>query len=179
MDLFIIAQIMGAFGALSMMMSCWQKSRKNIFIFLVFDNVFYFLQYIFLGAYSGAFTNLVGLFRTVVFSQKNKNKLFSTNIPLFGIIIIYAVINIFTYNGITSLYPAIASIIYAIVLWQDDPKKIRFGSAIMLFLWFVYNLMVNAYVGAVIELVLFLSTLIAIIKIDIIRKDKEVVAQKL
>lgn len=174
MNLFITAQIMGGFGALSMMMSCWQKSRKNIFIFLLFDNIFYFLQYIFLGAYSGAFTNLICLFRTIIFSKKNNNKLFSTNVPLFVVVIIYVVINIFTYDGISSLYPAVASIIYAVVLWQDDPKKIRFGSAIMLLLWFVYNLVVNAYVGALIELVLLLSTLIAIIKMDIINKNKEV-----
>lgn len=172
MNLFLIAQIMGACGALAMMLSSWQKSRKKIFFFLIFDNVFYFLQYIFLGAYSGAFTNVVGLLRTIIFSQKNKNKFFSTKVPLFGIIILYVIINIFTYDGISSLFPAIASIIYAIVLWQDDPKNIRIGSAIMLLMWFVYNLVVKAYVGALIEGILFLSSLIAIIKIDVMNKVK-------
>ena len=133
-----------------------------------------FLQYIFLGAYSGAFTNVVGLLRTIIFSQKNKNKFFSTKIPLFGIIILYVIINIFTYDGISSLFPAIASIIYAIVLWQDDPKNIRIGSAIMLLMWFIYNLVVKAYVGALIEGILFMSALIAIIKLDIINKTNKV-----
>ena len=173
MNLFILAQIMGVFGALAMMLSSWQKSRKRIFAFLVFDNVFYFLQYIFLQAYSGAFTNVVGLFRTILFSKKGKNKFLSTNYPLIIVLILYVVINIFTYDGITSLFPAIASIIYAIVLWQDEPKRIRIGSAMMLLMWFIYNLYVKAYVGAVTEFTLFLSALIAIIKIDILGSKEQ------
>ena len=173
MKLFVIAQIMGVFGALSMMISSWQKSRKKIFAFLVFDNVFYFLQYIFLQAYSGAFTNVVGLFRTILFSKKGSNKFLTTNYPLILIIVLYVVINIFTYDGLSSLFPAIASIIYAVVLWQDEPKKIRFGSSLMLLMWFVYNLFVKAYVGAVTEFVLFASSVMAIINIDILGRKKE------
>ena len=173
MKLFVIAQIMGAFGALAMMLSSWQKSRKRIFAFLVFDNIFYFLQYIFLEAYSGAFTNVVGLFRTILFSKKGKNKFLSTNYPLIIVLVLYVIINIFTYDGLTSLFPAIASIIYAVVLWQDDPKRIRIGSAVMLLMWFVYNLYVKAYVGALTEFTLFTSAVIAIIKIDIINPRKE------
>ena len=173
MKLFVIAQIMGGLGAVSMILSSWQKSRKKIFLFLVFDNVFYFLQYIFLQAYAGAFTNIIGLFRTILFSKKGENKFLKTNYPLYLILLLYVLINIFTYDGITSLFPAIASIIYAFVLWQDEPKRIRIGTAIMLLMWFVYNLFVKAYVGALVELTLFISALVAIIKIDIKDKKKE------
>ena len=178
MKLFVLAQIMGGLGALAMMLSSWQKSRKRIFAFLVFDNIFYFLQYIFLKAYSGAFTNVVGLFRTILFSKKGNNKFLSTNYPLIIVLILYVIINIFTYDGITSLFPAIASIIYAVVLWQDEPKRIRIGSAIMLLMWFVYNLYVKAYVGAIVEFTLFVSAVIAIIKIDIINPKKELEKEK-
>ncbi len=173
MNFFIIAQIFGALGALSMILSSWQKSRKRIFLFLVFDNVFCFLQYLFLQAYAGAFTNVVGFIRTLLFSKKGENKFLKTNYPLILIILLYIGINIFTFDGISSLFPAIASIIYAFVLWQDEPRKIRFGSSIMLFMWFVYNLCVKAYVGAVVELILFISSVVAIIKIDIRDRKKE------
>lgn len=173
MKLFVIAQIMGVFGALAMMLSSWQKSRKRIFAFLVFDNLFYFLQYIFLKAYSGAFVNVVGLFRTILFSKKENNKFLSTNYPLIIVLVLYLIINIFTYDGVTSLFPAIASIIYSIVLWQDEPKKIRIGSSVMLLMWFIYNLYVKAYVGAITEFCLFTSSVIAIIKIDFLKSSKD------
>lgn len=174
MKLFIIAQILGGLGALSMMLSSWQKSRKKIFVFLLFDNLFYFLQYIALKAYAGAFVNIIGLGRTILFSSKGKTKFLSTNYSLYIIITLYIIVNIFTFDGITSLFPAIASVIYAVVLWQDDPRKIRIGSSIMLFMWFVYNLVVKAYVGALIEFILFISSVLAIVKIDILKK-KEIV----
>ena len=177
MKLFVIAQIMGVFGAMAMLLSSWQKSRKRIFAFLVFDNLFYFLQYIFLKAYSGAFVNIIGLFRTVLFSKKGSNKFLSTKYPLIIVLVLYVIINIFTYDGVTSLFPAIASIIYAIVLWQDEPKKIRFGTSIMLLMWFIYNLYVKAYVGAVTEFTLFASSVIAIIKLDIMGSKKEEIKQ--
>ena len=91
----------------------------------------------------------------------------STKYPLVIIIFLYVIINIFTYDGIISLFPAIASIIYAIVLWQDEPKNIRVGSSIMFGMWFVYNLIVRAYVAAFTELLLMISSIIAIIKLDL------------
>lgn len=163
----VLAQILGGLGALAMMLSSWQKSRKKMFTYLLFDNIFYFFQYIVLKAYSGAFTNIVGLIRTVIFSKKGSNKLMSTKYPLVIIIFLYVIINIFTYDGIISLFPAIASIIYAIVLWQDEPKNIRVGSSIMFGMWFVYNLIVRAYVAAFTELLLMISSIIAIIKLDL------------
>lgn len=173
MKLIILAQILGALGSLSMMLSSWQKSRSRIFFFLLFDNIFYFLQYIVLQAYSGAIVNIVGLFRIYVLSKKGKNKFYSTNYPLYIVIFMYIIVNFFTYNGVASLFPAIASIIYIIVLWQDNPKKIRLGSAFMLFMWCMYNLIVKAYVGALTEFVLFLSSIFAIFKIDILKSKNK------
>ncbi len=171
MNLFIFAQILGGFGAISTMLSSWQKSRDKIFTFLLFDNIFYILQYIILNAYAGALTNIVSLFRTILFKNKGKNKFLSSNYPLVIIIFLYIILNIFTYNSLFSLFPSVASIVYAIVLWQDEPKKIRMGSSFMLFMWFIYNLVVRAYVGAFTELSLFISSVIAIIKIDLKKND--------
>lgn len=163
---FVLAQIFGALGALSMMLSSWQKSRKKIFFFLFFDNIFYLIQYILLNAYAGAITNIVGLGRTYLFSKKGSNKFYSSNLPFAIVIVLYVIINIFTYDGIISLFPSVASIIYAFVLWQDDPKNIRKGTALMLFMWFIYNIVVKAYVGALTEFCLFTSSVIAMIKLD-------------
>lgn len=94
MNLFIFAQILGGFGAISTMLSSWQKSRDKIFTFLLFDNIFYILQYIILNAYAGALTNIVSLFRTILFKNKGKNKFLSSNYPLVIIIFLYIILNI-------------------------------------------------------------------------------------
>lgn len=74
-----------------------------------------------------------------------------------------------TYDGIISILLSIATIIYTMVLWQDTPTKIRFGSSIMFLMWFIYNLAVGAYISSIVEAI---SAIASIIKIDIINNKK-------
>ena len=172
MNRFILAQIFGIIGSTAMLISTWQKSRKKILFFLLFDNIFYFIQYILLNAYTGAFMNVAGLIRLGLFSYKDKNDFFKKNYVLYIVCLLYILIGTLTYENSGSIFPVIASVIYAIVLWQDNPKRIRIGTAFMLFMWMVYNLLVHAYVGALSEGIMFMSSILAIIKIDILKNKK-------
>ena len=179
MNKFILAQLFGIIGSLAMILSSWQKERKRILFFLLFDNISYFIQYILLHAYTGAYTNIIGLIRLYLFSKKGKNDFFKKNYVLYIVILLYIIIGVLTYENYSSIFPVISSVIYAIVLWQDNPKYIRIGTAIMLFMWCVYNLLVHAYVGALSEGIMFMSSLFAIIKIDILKNKKILSINKL
>ena len=172
MNRFVLAQIFGILGAFAMIISSWQKTRKKILFFLIFDNAFYFIQYILLNALTGAYTNVVGLVRLALFSYKGKNDFFKKNYVLYIIILLYIFIGTLTYDDYSSIFPVISSVIYAIVLWQDNPKLIRIGTTIMLGMWCVYNLLVHAYVGVLTEGIMCISSLLAIIKIDILGNKK-------
>lgn len=167
--LFIIAQVFGLFGSISMIISMWQKTRKKMLWFLTFDNIFYTIHYMLLGAYAGAVNNVVGIFRTFTFGKKNTTEFYKKNYILYIIIFAYAVFGIVTYDGISSLFPSIASIIYCVVIWLDNPKNIRLGTAFMLLLWFLYNIGVKSYIGMITEGCLFIATVFAIVKIDILK----------
>lgn len=168
MDKFILAQIFGLLGSLSMLLSSWQKTRKKVLSLLIFDSLFYFIQYLLLGALTGAFTNVIGLLRTIIFKYKDKYKLFQNKLILYLIIIIYIIVGIFTYSTPISIFPVVTSILYSVVLWQDNVKYIRIGTSIMILSWIIYNISVGAYVGAVVETILFISSVTAIIKLDIL-----------
>lgn len=170
MNSFTLAQIFGLLGSISMFLTTWQKTRKKVLSFLIFDSLFYFIQYILLGALSGAFSNIIGLIRTVLFKYKENNKLLQKKLVLYMIIIIYLIIGITTYDGLTSIFPIAASILYSVVLWQENVKYIRIGTSIMILSWLIYNLSVGAYIGALVEGILFISSIAAIIKLDIINK---------
>ena len=172
MNKFILAQIFGMLGATAMIISSWQKERKRILFFLLFDNIFYFIQYVLLNAYTGAYTNIIGLIRLYLFSKKGKNNFFKKNYVLYIIILLYILIGVLTYENYSSIFPVISSVIYAIVLWQDNPKYIRIGTSIMLFMWCLYNLLVHAYVGALSEGIMFISSILGIIKIDILKSKR-------
>lgn len=169
MNTFTLAQIFGFLGAISMLLSSWQKTKEKVLTFLILDSLFYFIQYLLLGALSGAFTNIIGLIRTILFKYKDNNKYLKNNIILYTIMIIYLVIGIITYKGLISTFPVIVSILYSVLLWQDNVKKIRIGTSIMILSWLIYNISVGAYIGAIVETILLISSIIAIIKIDILR----------
>ena len=170
MNRFILSQIFGGLSALSMILSSWQIKKKKIYFFLTLDNVFCFTQYMLLQAYTGAFTNIIGLIRLLLFNLKGRNKFFKTIWPLIIVIILYGAIGVVTYKDISSLFPTVASILYAIALYQDKEKIIRIATSMMLLCWLIYNLFVHAYIGAITEGIMFLSSLLAILKIDILKR---------
>lgn len=171
MKAIILAQIFGLLGAVSMLLSSWQKTKDKVLTFLILDSLFYFIQYILLGALSGAFTNIIGLIRTILFKYKDKNKILQNNIILYIVMLGYIIIGIITYKGIISLFPVIIGILYSMLLWQNNVKKIRIGTSVMILSWLIYNVSVSAYMAALVEVVLLISSIGAIIKIDILKKQ--------
>lgn len=172
MNYYIYAQIFGLLGATAMLLSNWQKGKNKVLSFLILDSICYFMQYILLGALSGAFTNIIGLIRALICKYKDNYKILNNKIILIIILIIYLIIGILTYNGIISLLPVLASIIYTSTLWQNNIKIIRFGTFIMILACFIYNISVKAYIAGVVEGILLISSILAIIKKDILNKGK-------
>lgn len=169
MEYFIYAQIFGILGAISMLLSSWQKTKRKVLSLLILDNICYFMQYILLGAFTGAFTNIVGLIRTTTFKYKYKYKILSSNIILFIIILIYILTGILTYKDQISVLPVMAAIIYTYTLWQNNIRIIRIGTFIMICACFIYNIAVSAYTSALVEAILLISSLLSIIKNDILK----------
>lgn len=160
----VLAQICGLLSGISNIISSWQYQRKNMLIFLLFDNTFYFLQYILLGALSGAIISVVNFFRTLLFINKNK---YSNNSILIVFIIIYLIIGILTFENYYSLIPTIISIFYAPVLWQNNVVHIKKGTIIMLLSWALYNFYVHAYISGIIEIILTMSNILALYKLNL------------
>lgn len=170
MNRFIAAQIFGLLGATALLLSNWQKSKNKVLSLLIIDSICYFIQYILLGAFSGAFSNIIGLIRTIIFKYKEKYKILDNKLILCIIILIYIIIAILTYDGLISILPVVAAIIYTISLWQDNLRIIRIGTLIMIVAYFIYNIVVRAYIGAIVEGILLISSILAIIKYDVIKK---------
>lgn len=145
----------------------------QLLLFGVFESLLYGIQYILLGAYTGAIINFIGSARSGSYMLKNKNKVLSMYLLPVIFCFIYIMNGIFTWDGWLSLLPTIASIIYCLAIWQDNVKVIRKISLIFQILWLIYALAVGAYVAVITEIVLIISTIIAIIKLDIIPKNNK------
>ena len=157
----IIAQIFAFCSSLCLLISFWQRKRKNILNLQILDSSFDIIQYILLNAYTGCLISFLGALRAFVFKRTN-NKLF-----LISFIILYISASIITFSGYISLLPLIASIMYTAVVWNKKEKNIRFFSIFVFLLWMIYDIIVKAYVSSITDIVLIISNIVAFYKIDI------------
>lgn len=168
---FYIAQFFGILGLLAMIISLFQKEKTKMLFFVIFNGIFFAIEYLLLGAMSGMLSNLFGILRTYTFMKKESNPKLDKIPVLVFFIIAYIIIGLVSFDGnIISILPIIAEIIYILALWQKSVKLIRVGTLIMVILWLIYDIIVMAYPSAITDLIVLISTLIAIFIHDINHK---------
>lgn len=114
--------------------------------------------------------NCVILTILTIISTRFEKKKFPTWLAVsFAIVILIG--NIITYSNIFSLLPAIASYIYLFILLSKNMKLVRKSTVALRLLWAVYDFIVKAYTTFVLDIFSFISSLIAIYRLDI-KKQK-------
>lgn len=157
----LLAQVFALLSSLCLLISFWQKKRIKILFFQILDSTFDIIQYALLGAYTGSLISLLGATRAYTFTKTN-NKYF-----LFLFLSLYIIASLLTFNGLISFIPLIAALIYTIVTWNKKEKNIRLFSILVFILWFIYDILVKAYVSSITDIVLVVSNFMAFYKLDL------------
>lgn len=159
MEYIIIGNIFGIIGLIYSAVAYHKKEKKDILKLLIISNSLSLIQYMFLQAYTGCITIIISIIRNIIaLKKKDKNE----NIILAIFIILYIVMGIITYNSIFSILPIIASIIYVIGIWNGNENIIRKTGLINMYLWLIYSISTFAVAGAIQNIILIISTHIAI-----------------
>jgi len=160
---YVIAQIIGYAAFIFSLIAFHRKNKNKILGNMIISNVLNLIHYLLLGAYSGCITKVLAIIRDNFIILKDKNKKLSSNIYLILFVMIYVIAGIFTYNGVLSLLPLMAALIYIIFIWNGKEliiKKVAFGTY---FLWLIYNIFVQSIPGIISNIVSIISTFIAIV----------------
>lgn len=167
--MFVISQIIGlvAFGVHAS--SFWQKDRRRILLLEVFDCILYSIHYFMLGAWTGGFINIIGAVRSGSFIYKNKNKFMSTNALPVIFVFLYVLNAILTWQGPITLLPTLGSTIMMLTIWQHNTKLIRRNGIIVQLLWLSYAIFVGSWVVVGTEIILIISTVSAVVRLDILK----------
>lgn len=150
------------------------KQKKNMLLAQGVTNTCFMIQYFMLGAITGAIMYIVNTIRTFVFYSYDKkgNK---PNILLLILFIILAIgFGIYTYKDIFSLLPIIASIATTYGGWQKLPKVLRIGMIISSSILIVHDFHFGAYTGMLTYVTVLTSTLIGLIRYDILKREKKI-----
>ncbi len=170
----MLAQIMGLIASIIMIISIQVKDKKKIFLILnILAKILYGINFILLSAYSGTLTQCIGLIITIIVYIYTKKNL---DIPKWLILVFIAITllgGLFTYNNMYSLMAIICGITYTLIVVSKNMKIIRKLNLVQSLLWTLYDFIISAYTASISSIFVFISTLIAIFRYDILPKNNK------
>jgi len=162
--MYILASVIGVLAIITWIISIQNKDKKGILIYQIVANVLYGSQYFLLGAYSASLMNLISCLRCLVFyfEDKKQGKISNFSLILFTFIIL--LLGIITYNGLISILPIIAGLLYMYSIWQNNLTTTRYLFIINALIWLCYNFTIGAHVNIIGNIFEILSGIISIIR---------------
>lgn len=169
---FVIAQIFGSIALIVLIISFQKNEKKKLLKYQIFSSLLYAIQYAFLGpeAYVGCLMNLTCMFRNFIFNKYQEKRP-----PLYWLIIVIILMitfSLLTFKGLISLLPMLAVVLYSIVVWNGNLKKVRIVEIISCLLYIIYNIRVQAYAGLVATIIEMLGAMVALYKFNIKKSNK-------
>lgn len=173
MDLnFYLAQITAVLAWLFLIISYWKNKNDNLLVLQVVSGVFFLLNYIFLGAYTGLFVICFEVVRDYLYIKfKDDKKTFLYTLP------VYAVIGIFSYDGIWSLFSILASVNDGFALTYHG-KKVVFLGIVTYILWIVYDLYCASFANVLAESIVVISNLVILLKTGNSKNKKIILSRR-
>ena len=169
MDLAV--QLIGCFGILASMISFQCKKHRSILFFRTLNEAIFALQYILLGAYTGAAMNVVGCVRNSVFSsQVQKNKKTTASTVLFCVLFVLS--GIFMWQGPKSILIIVAKTLSTVAYGNKNPTVVRAITFLTCSSWLVYNCCVGSVAGVLCEAFTLVSIIIGIVRLDLLPRRK-------
>lgn len=158
----IAGQIISIIAMVTIVLSFQMKSNRKLIIVQTIANIGFAISYIMLGAFNGAFSNFVSVFRGISFNFFLKRK----SVLLLVIFeLAYVGVCVYSYIGVLSVIILIASLVDTYSLWSNNGKRIRIMRAgVVSPLWLFYNIATFSIGGICCEVFNIISSIISFIK---------------
>ncbi len=163
-----LAQILGFVAVVIFLLSYQQKKRANIILFNVTSRVLYIIQYLLLGAFSGAILDVLGAISSVVAGKKHtefvKRHKIAVIVSVNAVTVIAGVTIAVVNKSWLDLFSLAGVLFHTCAFLIDDERIIRRVSLLGSPFWFVYNFCSHAYGSSVGDLLTIGSILIAMFR---------------
>ncbi|MBQ8321165.1 MAG: YgjV family protein [Clostridia bacterium] len=167
----LLAQVVGIFAVLLFLLSYQQKKRRNIIALNALSRVLYIIQYIMLGAFSGAVLDVLGTVSSVA-AQKKNSAFIKRHLKLTIIIInvLIVIIGFSLYENIFSILPILGVLFHTGAFWLEEERAVRCMSLIGSPFWLIYNFVTHAYGSVIGDILSIISIIVAILRYDVVKK---------
>ncbi|MBQ8151464.1 MAG: YgjV family protein [Firmicutes bacterium] len=159
----IVANIVGIAAIILFVISFQAKSNKSLNYIQALGNTVYFIQFMLLRAYSGAYNMPVYIARNLLFSQADRWEWLKWK----GWAVVFSIPAVFvlwiSWDGPLSIFPFIALVASNIGYCMDNPRTIRIAEMFAIIpAWIIYDIAYGAYAAILNELIILASILVSI-----------------
>ena len=166
----LIAQIIGFVGLAVSILAFQFKKHRAIVTTKSISELIFSIQYMLLGAWSGAILDFISVIRNLLYSHLvQKNRSTTPVIVVFGIFVVAT--GFIAFDGWVSLLPVVSKLLTTISYGMKNEKWLRLITLPSCIFWILYNIYVGVIAGVLVDSLALISLLIAIYKFDI-RKQK-------
>ena len=164
----LVAQIIGFVAVGVFLLSFQPKQRKYMIVLNVTSRVLYVLQYLLLGALSGAVMDVLGSVSAILASKKHTpfvKKYEKLLLAVINALIVAAGVAIAVANKRwIDLLAVVGVLLHTCAFWLTDETQIRWVSLVGSPFWCTYDILSRAYGPAVGDALSMASIIIALIR---------------
>ena len=171
-EIYLIAQLLGFIGTIVVVIGMQQKTYKNIAICKISNQLLAAMHYFLLGGYTGMVTNLVSCVTNVCYYFRIKKG--KSTLPFIVVFsVLFVAIGFMSWQGPISIFVILAKLFSTISLGIKEPKNVRLINLLYNPFWLIYDIYVRSIAGCITDIMIILSTAIAILRLDILPRRKQ------
>ena len=173
---FILAQCISIGTGIMAIFLKQLKSMRMILLFETVVNLLASTNYLLLGGDAGAIVSVLAILQSLVlflYNKKEKTPPIAMTVVFIVLYVACSVYSLIAKADFMELIPAAGAVCFAMGLTQKLPFRYRLWGVGNSLLWVVYDVYTASYVMMLVHLGIFLSTAIALIRIDGIFKSKK------
>lgn len=149
-----------------------QTERKKLIAAKLSADVFWVIHYLLLGAIAGMIPNFIGIFRELVFLNR-ENKAWANKIiwPILFILCGWGM-GIYTFRSALNILPIAASTLVTVSLWIKNPRLTKLITVPVCTAFMIYDFYVGSLIGIINESLSICSIIISFAKEKIKAKEQ-------
>lgn len=169
---FYIAQGISVLTAIVAILSMQMKSMKGVLITQITANILASSTYFLLGGFSGAGISLIAIVQLIVmFLYDRKDK--KPHIIVISIFVVaYVTYSVLNLKEFIDVFPLMAAILFCLSVAQKKPSMYRWLVLLNPICWLIYDIYMVAYINIIMRIGIFISALVAKIRLDGLFKNK-------
>lgn len=157
----VLIEILGALGILFAVLAFQCKKHHRVITYRNTNMLFFAVQYVLLGAWTGMAMNILGIIRNVIFSYQVRHER-STRRSIGLFCAIFFIAGLLTWEGPKSFLVIGAKLISTVAYGNKNLLVMRLLVLLTSSSWMVYNIFAGSHAGVLCEMLTLTSILFAL-----------------